>query len=96
MSYVFEVGKYQKPLPGKINPLGEDALYTSRRCISVFDGVGSWADDGIDPRDYSAKLAEAVKEAFEEKLIQDPRRSSIMPMKVLRTLQVQVRPLYWY
>jgi len=71
MSYVFEIGSFQKPLPGKLNRLGEDVLYTRQDCISVFDGVGSWADDGIDAREYSSKLADGVKEAVEEKGMKD-------------------------
>lgn len=52
--------------------MGEDSYYTSKDCISVFDGVGSWADDGVDAREYSSKLALYTQEAVEVRRMTDP------------------------
>lgn len=37
--------------------------------VGVFDGVGGWADSGVNPREYSYKLMEGCKKAAEEVVI---------------------------
>jgi len=40
--------------------------------MGVFDGVGGWADAGVDPREYSYALATACKQAVDEQYLHDP------------------------
>lgn len=44
------------PHPEKAYKGGEDALFVSDNLIVVADGVGGWADQGVDPGLYSKKL----------------------------------------
>lgn len=59
-------------MPGKPNPLGEDAFLqlpsstTHRGGAAVFDGVGGWYYSGVDPRVYATGLSEEVAKGIEE------------------------------
>ena len=44
------------PHPEKAEKGGEDAGYASLSYLAVADGVGGWADSGVDPGLYSKKL----------------------------------------
>ena len=44
------------PHPAKIEKNGEDAYHADSQLLSVADGVGGWANYGIDPALYSKKL----------------------------------------
>ena len=44
------------PHPEKVYKGGEDALYTDKQILSVADGVGGWADQGVDPANFSKRL----------------------------------------
>ena len=44
------------PHPEKAYKGGEDAMYSNTHLLSVADGVGGWADSGIDPGIYSKNL----------------------------------------
>jgi len=44
------------PHPSKKNKGGEDAEMVTRYCLGVADGVGGWAEQGIDSGLYSEKL----------------------------------------
>lgn len=44
------------------NGNGEDAMFIQARDIGVFDGVGGWRDQGIDPGIYSRQLADGVSD----------------------------------
>jgi len=72
LSFRLDVGHHQIPQPNKINKLGEDTLYVNPNCIGVFDGVGGWAKEGVDAREYANKLCKGVKEAFETKNLTNP------------------------
>jgi len=50
------------PHPDKAHKGGEDAFYNDSRVLSVADGVGGWADHGVDPAFYSRKLCKNVGE----------------------------------
>jgi len=67
-------GTWQIPQAGKQNKSGEDAAFVSKTntCFAVFDGVGGWSKEGIDPSVYSAKLSEATREAYETENVRDP------------------------
>lgn len=43
---------------------GEDAYWTSDTMIAVADGVGGWADSGVDPALYSRRLWLNIKEKY--------------------------------
>ena len=65
-------GAFQVPMPGKPNPLGEDAFLQlpsstiHRGGAAVFDGVGGWYYSGVDPRVYATGLSEEVAKGIEE------------------------------
>lgn len=52
------------PHPAKADKGGEDAYFVceSGRCLGVADGVGGWAEIGIDPGLYSRELMNHAKE----------------------------------
>ena len=39
---------------------GEDAAVLSENLIAVADGVGGWANNGIDPANYSRRLCNII------------------------------------
>ena len=49
---------YMVPHPEKLSKGGEDYVYFSERVVAVADGVGGWAQHGIDSRNYSKKLCD--------------------------------------
>jgi hypothetical protein len=49
------------PHPDKIHKGGEDAHFLSPMSVGVFDGVGGWAEHGVDPAEYSRALGNASK-----------------------------------
>ena len=46
------------PHPDKAYKGGEDAGFVSEKLLAVADGVGGWAESGVDPALYSKKLIE--------------------------------------
>lgn len=44
------------PHPKKAYKGGEDAYYADKGLLAVADGVGGWAESGIDPGLYSKEL----------------------------------------
>lgn len=44
------------PHPEKVSKGGEDACYANENLLAVADGVGGWAEVGVDPAIYSRKL----------------------------------------
>jgi protein phosphatase PTC7 len=52
------------PHPDKVAKGGEDAHFAHDNILVVADGVGGWADYGIDPGLYSKKLCYLIKELF--------------------------------
>jgi len=61
-------------MSGKKNVMGEDAFFVSDRktAIGVFDGVGGWNDEDIDPSAYSNRLAKETKKFYDSFSIEDP------------------------
>mmetsp|Transcript_20680 Transcript_20680/g.20421 ORF Transcript_20680/g.20421 Transcript_20680/m.20421 type:complete len:135 (+) Transcript_20680:2-406(+) len=43
---------------------GEDAYCTSDTMVAVADGVGGWADSGVDPALYSRRLCLNIKDRY--------------------------------
>ena len=44
---------------------GEDAAAIDKRLLAVADGVGGWADSGVDPAIYSKKLCALIERYWE-------------------------------
>lgn len=65
---------FQIPHPEKKHKGGEDTflISSSGAVLGVFDGVGGWADSGVDPRDYAVKLSEGAQEATDVKHMDNP------------------------
>lgn len=60
--FKFKYGASLLPHPEKAYKGGEDALFASDHVLLVADGVGGWADSGIDPGLYSKKLVSLAEE----------------------------------
>jgi len=69
-----DVSAYMVPQVEKFRKGGEDSYYISidGGSFGVFDGVGGWADAGVDPREYSYALAAACKSAADDLYLHDP------------------------
>lgn len=61
VGYRFRHGSSMIPHPDKAAKGGEDACFASDNVIAVADGVGGWADYGIDPGLYSKKLCKIMQ-----------------------------------
>lgn len=59
-----EAASIMLPGPGKEQTGGEDACFTEGRCFGVFDGVGGWAEQGIDPALFSRSLCSRTAAAL--------------------------------
>jgi hypothetical protein len=58
---------------------GEDAFFISQAghgAVAVSDGVSAWAEDGIDPGEYSRTLVQYCCEAFEERVMAAARAAN--------------------
>jgi protein phosphatase PTC7 len=66
LKFKFNSGTIKIPHFSKKEKGGEDALATHDGMICVADGVGGWADQGVDPGIYSNQLASNVKKYFLE------------------------------
>jgi protein phosphatase PTC7 len=62
--YIFKGGVANQPKPEKEKTGGEDALIFSKNFMAVADGVGGWANQGIDSSKYSIALIQNVKDLF--------------------------------
>jgi len=61
------------PHPEKADKGGEDAYFiVEGSAIGVADGVGGWAEFGIDPAVYSRSIMAEAKNAIEKKKMTDP------------------------
>ena len=52
------------PHDDKVYKGGEDAWTASDRLIAVADGVGGWANQGVDPGLFSKQLTKDIKQMF--------------------------------
>jgi len=52
------------PHSEKIEKGGEDAWYVSDDLLVVADGVGGWADEGVDAGLYSRRLVSDIEKLF--------------------------------
>lgn len=65
---------FQIPHPEKKHKGGEDTLFVSSSgsVVGVFDGVGGWANVGVDPREYALKLSQGAQEATDKHNLDEP------------------------
>lgn len=49
------------PHPAKRDKGGEDAATVTENVIAIADGVGGWAESGIDPAKYSRQLCKNIQ-----------------------------------
>ena len=54
------------PHPDKVAKGGEDAYFSNNKILSVADGVGGWANYGIDPGKYSKLYCKNLCMLFEK------------------------------
>ena len=54
------------PHDDKVYKGGEDAFTASERLIAVADGVGGWANKGVDPGLFSKQLTKDIQQIFNE------------------------------
>ena len=52
------------PHPEKAYKGGEDACFCNNQLLCVTDGVGGWADHGVDPGLYSKELVKHIESNF--------------------------------
>ena len=57
----FHVGVTMNPHPAKRDKGGEDAATVTPNVIAIADGVGGWAESGVDPAKYSRQLCKTIK-----------------------------------
>ncbi len=69
------------PHPQKVASGGEDAYLSLPNVIGVADGVGSWAQRGVDAGAYSAALMKHCYEAAYEASLED---EDLAPRELLR------------
>lgn len=58
----FNTGIFINPHAAKKAKGGEDAAALTPNLIAVADGVGGWAESGIDPAIYSRRLCKLVND----------------------------------
>eukprot|EP00892_Ulva_mutabilis_P003903 jgi/Ulvmu1/1885/UM012_0042.1 len=58
-------GGFVIPHPQKVAKGGEDAYYIAERSFGVADGVGGWAELGIDPGEYARTVMREAKAAVD-------------------------------
>ena len=74
--FEFRFASKNIPAPSKAATGGEDSLYANKLLLCVADGVGSWAEEGINAALYSRKLTGNVDKYFAEdqqKYIENPK-----------------------
>ena len=61
----FNAAVVQIPHRSKVNKGGEDAFILTSQLLAVADGVGGWADKGVDPGIFARKLCYNVWERYQ-------------------------------
>lgn len=74
--YFFKFAAHVLPHPDKVAKGGEDAYFAEHNLLCVADGVGGWAEYGVDPAEYSRALVANVEKNYKQhilKYIQNPK-----------------------
>ncbi|OII75042.1 uncharacterized protein cubi_03152 [Cryptosporidium ubiquitum] len=58
------IGSCSHPHPSKVHYGGEDAHFYEENVIGVADGVGEWANFGINPKLFASELISGMREAY--------------------------------
>ena len=66
-------GATVSPHPEKAYKGGEDAFGFRARMITVADGVGGWADEGVDVAKYSKQLMKFICESYDKNSSRSPK-----------------------
>merc|ERR1711957_613521 len=59
-NFWFNGGVIVKPHDDKVDKGGEDGFAASKTLLVVADGVGGWADQGVDPGLFSKRLCKDI------------------------------------
>ena len=62
---MFQAGVFLNPHMEKRHKGGEDAATICSTMVAVADGVGGWAESGVDPAIYSKRLCSLFEELWE-------------------------------
>lgn len=65
VGFRFQTGFFLRPHDDKVYKGGEDAFVATESLIAVADGVGGWADHGVDPGLFSKQLCRDIKMLYE-------------------------------
>lgn len=77
------------PHPEKAHKGGEDAKCHNSKMLTVCDGVGGWANHGVDPGKYSKQLAKNMETLFNEKVqyyIENPKTLIAQAHKITKEI----------
>lgn len=71
----FHAGVWFQPHFQKVAKGGEDAASVSSNVVAVADGVGGWADQGVDPANFSKQLCRNIDSLVysKQEYITDPK-----------------------
>lgn len=72
----FNAGVYINPHYQKRYKGGEDAASLANTMLAVADGVGGWAESGVDPAIYSKQLCKLIDQLYatnDDRFIASPR-----------------------
>ena len=75
--YAFKYSQYMLPRMDKKEKGGQDAILALENVLVVADGVGGWADQGIDPGLFSKQLITNIKQQLilsKEYYIEKPKK----------------------
>ena len=65
LKYWFNGGVLVRPHDEKVYKGGEDAFAATKTLLVVADGVGGWADHGVDPGLFSKQLCKDIQKIYE-------------------------------
>mmetsp|Transcript_5726 Transcript_5726/g.6274 ORF Transcript_5726/g.6274 Transcript_5726/m.6274 type:complete len:296 (+) Transcript_5726:117-1004(+) len=83
-------GLCMNPHPAKRDKGGEDAATVTESFIALADGVGGWADSGVDPADYSRQLCKNIQHLIKyddaNKYMRNPRSLCVDAVELTKTV----------
>ena len=85
----FHAGIAMNPHPAKRDKGGEDAATITESFIALADGVGGWAESGVDPAKYSRALCKNIQGLImydSEKFMCNPRQLCVEAAKLTKDM----------